>query len=429
MGAAVAPFLGDSRERKERAVMEAGRARRRESVPAREVSEGFAGLAPDPRALQAALEGAAGLSFSDGNAVEILEDEQSLVRLGEDIGRATRSVTFQVYYTEEGHVLRRFAKLFRERAEAGVRVLLLLDAFGTKRLSRREIQRMVGDAVEVGRLRAQRLRHPFRFLHRAHTRSCVIDGRVAYTGGFGLADKWDPAPGEGPAWRELGVRVTGPAALRLQARFTEFWAEVRGEILQGPEFFPAGTVEGGGRTTAGVLASNAAQPVSAALRFLDVLASSAERRLWIYSGYFAPGPDQRRLLESAARRGVDVRVLTCNGSTDLPLVRLSGRGNFPLLLEAGVRIWEFQPRMLHAKALLLDDLLMGIGTLNVDPVSSQLNEETMLVAIDRDLTGELARLFAEDLDRAREVTLDALVSQSLARRALEKACATLVRVP
>lgn len=379
--------------------------------------------------LEAEIEGSTGVAFSGGNAVELLEDEQALRRLAEDIGAATRSVTFQVYYVEKGRTLSRFAELLRERAEAGVRVLVLLDAVGTKGLSTRVIRRMMGDAVAVAKVRPERLRHPFRFLHRAHSRTCVIDGRIAYTGGFGLADKWDPHHGDGPTWRELAVRVTGPAALRLQSRFAELWVEARAEALHGSDLFPADPVRGDGEVTAGLLVSRGEQRISGARRLLDVLSSHAERRLWIYSGYFAPDPDHCALLTSLAKRGVDVRVLTCNARTDLPIVRLAGRGNFPPLLEAGVRIWEFQPRMLHAKAFVLDDRLMGVGTLNVDPVSTRLNDETMLLALDEGLTGELARAFRRDLARATEIRLETLAGQSFLRRAAERVASTFVRMP
>jgi cardiolipin synthase len=381
-------------------------------------------------ALEAMLAGSTGVSFSNGNTVEILEDEDVLRGLARDIRRARSSVTFQVYYIEKGRVLDEFAQLLRERAEAGVRVHLLLDAFGTKRLSRRAVQRMVGPLVKVARLRPKGLRHPVRYLHRAHCRSCVVDGTIGYTGGFGLADKWDPTPGEGPAWRELAVRVTGPAALQMQGRFTELWAEARGgEVLKGSTLFPAEAVADHGTVAAGLLVSNATQQVSAAMRLLDVLCSTAESRLWIYSGYFAPSPRQRDLLEAAARRGVDVRILTSNELTDLQLVRFSGRGNYSRLLDAGVRIWEFQPRMLHAKGFLLDHALMGIGTLNVDPVAGELNDENALVTVDEELTRALAEVFEKDLGQAREITLATLQDQPRWRRWVERAAAPLVRLP
>jgi cardiolipin synthase len=380
--------------------------------------------------LEALLEGFVGVPLSTANDVELLEDEHVLQRLAEDLGNARQSITFQVYYIEKGHVLDEFVRLFRSRAQAGVRVRLLVDALGTKALSTRKIRRFLGDSVQVARVRGERLRHPIRFFQRAHSRTCVIDGCIAYTGGFGLSDKWAPTPGSKLPWRDLAVRVVGRAALTLQGQFTKLWAEARkGELIPEAELFPPEALEASGRTTAGVLVSSGSQAITGASRFLEVLCARAEKRLWIYSGYFAPGPEQRAILEAAARRGVDVRVLTANERTDLGIVRLAGRGQYPALLEAGVRIWEYQPSMLHAKAFLLDERLAGVGSLNMVPASTELSEETVLIALDPRVARGLAHLFLHDLAHSREVRAETWGRQPLLRRLSERAGALLLRVP
>jgi cardiolipin synthase len=287
-----------------------------------------------------------------------------------------------------------------------VRVFVVLDAFGGQALQGAWADSLRAAGVEVAFLRRERLAAINRVANRSHVRAIVIDGVVGYTGGFGLADYWlgdGHTPGE---WRETNVRVRGPAVAQLQAAFGVAWANATGQILAGDVLFPEAALAPSGSAAAAVIFMQPTKGTTPAGRYLALSIASARRTLYISNAYFIPDADFRRLLAAAVARGVDVRVLTPGDRSDIKAVYFASRDRFPELLRSGVRLYEYQPAMMHAKTLVVDGVWSAVGSMNFDNRSLALNDEALLVALDARVGASMDSLFRDDLRFAREITLE-----------------------
>jgi cardiolipin synthase A/B len=369
-----------------------------------------------------------GLDLDPGNQVEILlNGNETFPRLWRDIRSARSSVTLRLYFVLPGAAAESLHVALVDRARAGVPVFFMYDSFGSD-FRDGYIESLRAAGVRVAEFRPLRWYELARVQNRSHVRAVIVDGRVAYTGGFGIDDMWLGDGRHEEQWRDTNVRFEGPAVPQLQAVFLAGWAEATGELLTGPLFFPprpaiAGTVLG-----AGVLFTSPTTGSTPAERFLALSIASAARTLYITNAYFVPDDDQRRLLVAAARRGVDVRVLTAGRKTDMPAARLAGRRRYAELLAAGVRIYEYQPTMIHAKTLAVDGVWTSLGTMNFDNRSTALNEESNLVVYDAGLGARVDSVFARDLRYSREITLPEFRRRGIASRALEIGASALVRM-
>ena len=259
-----------------------------------------------------------GTHIEAGNRVEILlNGEGTYPSLWKDIASAKKTVTVQMYYSQPGAVADTMAKYLSERARAGVRVLLLLDAFGSQPLSKEWIKGLRDARVEVAWLRPLRWYTLHKATQRSHVRVVVVDGRVGYTGGFGLADYWLGDGRHDDQWRETNIRFYGPTVAALQAAFASGWAETTGELLTGDVFFPPVAFEDKGNVNAGLMHSLPTIGSTPAERFLALTIAGSRKTLYISNSYFVPNLDFCDLLIKAAKRGVDVRVLTVGQKTDV----------------------------------------------------------------------------------------------------------------
>jgi cardiolipin synthase len=296
-----------------------------------------------------------------------------------------------------------------------------------------------------------------RVQHRLHSRAVVIDGAVGYTGGFGISDKWVRDTVGDPRWRDMSVRFTGPAVAEMQATFLSAWAEATGELLTGGVFFPDVSSEdrsAGGRseeaTTDGRAAATTARPEptsdsdaivkggdaiadvtagflysrpgigpTAAERYLAATLAAAERTLYVANSYFVPTPLIVELLLAAEDRGVDVRLLLPSELIDIPTSRYAGRSFYDQLLKAGVRIFEYQPSMMHAKTMVVDGSWVALGTLNMDNRSMRLNDESALLVDDERVGARMDSIFLHDISQAREITLTVHAERPGRERLLE----------
>ena len=339
-----------------------------------------------------------------GNRVELaLDGDGTFERLWADLRAATRSITVQMYYAEPGRVADRLSDILVERARAGVRVAFLFDAFGAGGLPRAYLAALRAAGVRAVAFRPLRLRNLWVVQNRSHVRGVVVDGRVGWTGGFGIDDKWLGDGHTDHAWRETNVRFEGPAVLQLQAAFVAAWAEATGELLSGSVMTD---VHDGGVAAAGLLATAPTLGSTPAERFLALSIAGAQERLWITNAYFAPDRHFVALLTGAARRGVDVQVLVGGPRTDVRAARLAARSRYERLLAAGVRVFEYQPSTLHAKTFVADGVWVSVGTMNFDNRSLALNDEATLMVLDHALGGELEAVFRADLAHAEEIHLD-----------------------
>jgi cardiolipin synthase len=217
--------------------------------------------------------------------------------------------------------------------------------------------------------------------------------------------------------------------LQLQATFAAGWAEATGTLLAGDLFFPPEDAAAhGGQVIAGLLHASPSVGSTSAERYYALAIGSARRRLWLSNSYFVPSENFRELLAAAAKRGVDVRILTCNEDGDVKSTYYAGRATYDELLGRGVRIWEYQPAMMHAKTIVADGRFVSVGTVNFDNRSMSFNDETTLLAIDDALGARMERLFESDLDYSTEITRELHAARGLRRKLLERGASLLQRV-
>ncbi len=370
-----------------------------------------------------------GTHLDSGNNVQImLNGDGTYPQLWKDLASAQQTVTVQMYYSQPGAVADTMAKYLIDRAQHKVRVLLLLDAFGSQPLKREWIASLKRAGVEVVWLRPLRWYTLQKAAQRSHVRVVVVDGRIGYTGGFGLADYWLGDGHHEDQWRETNVRFEGPTVAALQAAFAAGWAEATGELLTGDMFFPKTSFANAGNVEAGLMHSIPSTGSTPAERFLALSIAGARRTLYITNSYFVPGENFLRILLKAAHRGVDVRVLTVSNKTDVKTTWYAGRTYYESLLEGGVKIYEYQPTMMHAKTMVVDGMWSYIGSMNFDNRSLSFNNESLLLALDRNVGAQMDSVFLEDIKWSKEIKLDEFRKRPLAGRILEWGAQKLRRV-
>ena len=368
-----------------------------------------------------AVEALTGAAISCGNEAQLLiNGDEIFPAFLETIQGAERTLNVQTYVYWTGDIAHDVAGAICERAKAGVTCRVLLDAVGAAPMDSGLIDRMTDAGVHVVRFRPPKPYAIKRIQHRTHRRLLVADGRIGMTGGVGIAQEWTGNAEDPEHWRDTHVRVEGPVVRGLQGAFAESWLEATGCVLAGDEDLPElEEVDDSGpmqvmRSRAGVGDTNAE-----ALYYLAI--ASARRSLELTSAYFAPRPAFSKALQEAAQRGVDVRVLVPGENIDKQFVRLAGRASYDELLEAGVRIFEYGPTMLHAKSLCVDEAWSSVGSVNFDNRSFALNDEATLCVQSEAFAAKLHEAFERDLTVSDELTLDAWRSRGRLQRLGERA--------
>ena len=370
-----------------------------------------------------------GTHIDPGNAVRILlNGNGTYPQLWKDIAAAQHTITVQMYYSQPGAVADTMAKYLIERARNKVRVLLLLDAFGSQPLKREWIASLKAAGVEVIWLRPLRWYTLQKAAQRSHVRVVVVDGRIGYTGGFGLADYWLGDGHHEDQWRESNVRFEGPTVAALQAAFASAWAEATGELLTGDMFFPNISFADVGDVLAGLMHSVPSTGSTPAERFLALSIAGARKSLYISNSYFVPGENFMQLLLAAAKRGVDVRVLTVSGKTDVKTTWYAGRTYYEKLLAGGVKVYEYEPTMMHAKTMVVDGMWSYIGSMNFDNRSLSFNNESLLVTLDRRIGAEMDSIFIDDTKWSKEMKLEEFKKRPLSGKILEWGAQKLRRI-
>ncbi|MEO5903301.1 MAG: phospholipase D-like domain-containing protein [Gemmatimonadaceae bacterium] len=369
-----------------------------------------------------------------GHEVEFfINGDETYPRLWADLRSAKKSITMQMYYCNKGKMADTLLEILVERAAAGVEVYLLHDAFGTT-LPDEYFKTLKKAGVKVRPFRPFSFKSLQKIQHRAHIRVIVIDGTVGYTGGFGIDDKWYGTGRDKDQWRDTNVRFTGPAVRQLQATFVVCWAEASTNLLTSDCLFPANGPPDGGSDKAsdGMLAAvlHASPTIGStpAERFFVLSIAAAREKLYISNSYFVPHKAFRQLLCGAARRGVDVRVLTVSGSSDVKSTWYAGRARYEELFEGGVRIFEYQPAMMHAKTIVVDGAWLSVGSMNADNRSISFNEESNLVVLDARAGQQMEAIFLEDLTFAKEIDPKEFGNRGWKEKIAEKACHMIWRV-
>src|SRR5689334_20037559 len=367
-----------------------------------------------------------GASLLQGNRVEVaLNGDGTKPRLWDDLRSATESITLQLYYKTSGQMADTLQHILIDRAAAGVRVFLLYDAFGTQGLAASSRRALQDAGVAVVPFRPLSLWRLHLLQNRSHVRGIVIDGRIGWTGGFGIDDKWFGDGLTNGSWRETNVRFEGPAVRQLPAAFAAAWVEATGVLFTGRATLD---FQENGVASAGLLHTSPTLGSTAAERFYALTIAGARQTLYITNSYFAPDRSFVELLTAAARRGVDVRILTAGPRTDVTIVRSAGRAWYDTLLSAGVHIYEWRPTTLHAKTFVVDGQWSTVGSMNFDNRSMALNDEATLMVIDGAIGEEMNRVFLTDLEQADEITLASFRQRSWVERIAEGAASAITRL-
>lgn len=338
----------------------------------------------------------------EGNAVTVLQDEAFFEALLADVAGAEASVHFETYVWWTGEIAGRLADAFAERARAGVEVRVLVDAVGGKAMEA-DLRRSMKEAgVELAFFHPLSLRSLGQYNNRDHRKLAILDGRVGYAFGHGVASEWTREGGRTP-WRDTAIRAEGPVVRALQGAFTENWIETTGEVPVGAASFPELAVVGDVR--AHVVTSSHLGQASTVELLYKVAISSATEELLIQNPYFLPDDDLLELVLDAAVRGVRVRLMVPGEEgTDSKIIFHASHTHFPRLLAAGVEIYYYQPVLLHQKILVIDRLWSHVGSTNFDSRSFEINEEVSVGVLDAGVAEELAAAFERDLESCREVT-------------------------
>ncbi len=345
-----------------------------------------------------------GSPLMDGNHIEILRNGvQIFPSMLSAIRLAQKTINLEFYIYWDGEIGRQFAEALAERARAGVAVKVILDSVGSAQMSQSLIDFLLRNGIDLEWYHPLRWYTLSRLNHRTHRKLMVIDGTVGFSGGVGIADEWLGDADAKNHWRETVVRLEGPAVTQLQFAFMDNWVKSRGELLTGLDYFPQ--VEARGHHLTQVIKSSPSEGSSAVKLLYIVSIVSATKSIYISNAYFVPDRDTLRALEGAVRRGVDVRVIVPGEYTDVPLVREASRMHYELMLRRGIRIFEYQPTMMHAKTMVVDGIWSTVGSSNFDERSFRLNDEVNVNVYNEEIAQQMESMFFHDLARCEEITL------------------------
>lgn len=376
----------------------AGRAHVRHEVPRL--------YAADEQTFNRTMGSLLGRGIEGGNRVQaLINGEQIFPAMIEAIRHAQHTITFETYIYWSGQTGREFAEALSERARAGVRVHLLVDWVGSGRMDPALLQMMKSAGVEIRKFHPLRWYNLDRMNNRTHRKLLVVDGRIGFTGGVGIADQWRGNAQDPDHWRDSHFSIEGPAVAQMQAVFVDNWIKVSGSVLHGREYFPP--LEAAGDAAAQVFSSS---PTSGGehMRLMYLLAiTAAKHSIRLSSAYFIPDQITREALSDARIRGVRVQIIVPGRHNDTETTRRASRALWGELLQAGIDIYEYQPTMYHCKMMIVDSRFVSVGSTNFDPRSFALNDEANLNIYDAAFARSQEHVFEQDLTRSRQVSLEA----------------------
>jgi cardiolipin synthase len=352
--------------------------------------------APFASALQQSL----GVELRPGHAVTLLSNGAVFDALDEEIRKARSSVHILLYIWEKGAASDRMVAALVDRAKAGVACRILIDDFGSPDFAKDVQPALTAAGCDV-RIFRPGLAEGDK-LARNHRKVVVVDGRVGFTGGFGIRDNWLGDGVTAKGWRDANVRFTGPAVAGAQQAIAENWQEAGGPLFP-PEAFPP--ADGSGSASAAFVTSTVSPVLTRSARLVQLMIQAAKKRLWIANAYFVPSQAILEMLKRKASEGVDVRLLMPGKEkSDSKASAGAQHVEYGPLVERGIRIFEYQPSMMHAKTMVVDDELSVVASINLDPLSLNKLEEVALVVQDRAFAANLARTFEVDVTHATPVT-------------------------
>jgi cardiolipin synthase len=365
------------------------------------------------------LEGVLGYQATEGNRVAILRNgDEIFPPMLEEIANAHHTIDFLTFVYWKGEIGTEFANRLAERAKAGVRVRVLLDAWGARPIEKSLIKQMDDAGVILRWFRPLRRILPRDFNHRTHRKILVVDESVAFTGGVGISDLWLGDARNEHEWRDTHFKIEGPAVDGLRAAFLENWSETDPVIFEAAyDRFPDQPQFGGTslQCVPGVSATGGSDMNS----LFRTLLQLAQRQFRITTAYFVPDENLNERLCEAAGRGVHVQILLPGPFADKRFVQIEAEADYGRLIKAGVELWNYQTSMLHAKVMTMDGIVANVGSANFNARSLNCDDEINLMAFDRSIVKVLDEHFELDLERSSRVSLAQWKKRSMLQRGAE----------
>ena len=354
-----------------------------------------------------------------GNAVtELLNGDQIFPPMLAAIQGAKKSITFETYIYWSGDIGKQFADALSERARAGVRVHVLLDWVGSANMDESYLTEMKEAGVQIEKFHKPHWYNLARLNNRTHRKLLVVDGQVGFTGGVGIAPHWMGNAQDPDHWRDSHYLVRGPVVAQMQATFLDNWLKVTGKVLHGALYFPP--IAPAGAQKAQMFSSSPSSGSESMQLMYHLAITAAERSIDLSVAYFVPDELTQKHLMDALARGVRVRFITPGEHTDTDTVKAASRATWGPLLQAGALIYEYQPTMYHCKVMIVDQLLVSVGSTNFDNRSFRLNDEANLNVYDAAFARRQTEVFEDDLKRSRRVTYEEWLNRPLREKAHEK---------
>jgi cardiolipin synthase len=365
-----------------------------------------------------------GPPIAEGNKIDtLLNGDEIFPAMLTAIRSAKTTITFETYIYWSGSIGQEFVDALTERAAAGVRIHVLLDWVGSVKMDAQLLEALKRAGVEVERFHEPHWSNWGQLNNRTHRKLLVIDGRIGFTGGVGIADQWRGQARNDKEWRDTHFRIEGPVVAQMQSVFLDNWMRATGKVLHGVAYFPALKPAG---PLAAQMFSSSPSGGSESMQLMYLLAITAARKtIDLANSYFVPDELTIKTLIDAAHRGVKVRVLTPNGHIDSEVVRKASRGSWGPMLRAGIEVAEYQPTMFHVKGLVVDGMFSSVGSTNFDNRSFRLNDEANLNVLNVDFGHEQQRVFDIDWSKARRISLDEWERRPLTERMLERLASLL----
>ena len=372
----------------------------------------------DPQFLRA-MGALLGPNIVGGNlAQELLNGDQIFPAMLTAIRGAQRSITFETYIYWSGDIGREFAAALAERAQAGVKVHVLLDWVGSAKIDESFLQEMRKAGVVILKFHEPSWYNFARLNNRTHRKLLVVDGKTGFTGGVGIAPKWTGAGQDAEHWRDSHFRIEGPVVAQMQAVFLDNWLKVTGEVMHGEAYFPP--LQAVGQSDAQVFSSSPAGGSESMQLMYQLAITAAERSIDLSSAYFVPDELTSKSLTEALKRGVKIRIVVPGEIIDTETVRAASRGSWGPLLKAGAEIYQYQPSMYHCKLMIVDKLLVSVGSTNFDNRSFRLNDEANLNVFDAGFAERQTGIFETDLRHAKQISYAAWANRPWKEKLLER---------
>jgi Phosphatidylserine/phosphatidylglycerophosphate/cardiolipin synthases and related enzymes len=365
-----------------------------------------------------------GPSLVGGNRFQaLLNGDEIFPAMLSAIEGARETINFETYIYWSGVIGKKFSEALSERARAGVKVHLLLDWLGSNKMDPASITAMEEAGAQVTRYHPLRFYNLHRFNNRTHRKLLIVDGRIGFTGGVGIADLWTGHAQDPEHWRDSHYRVEGPVVTQMQAVFIDNWIKATGKVLHGVEYFPVVSPVADG---AAQMFSSSPSGGAESMELMYLLAiTAAEHSIYLSSAYFVPDEMTRDALVDAVKRGVKVQIITPGPHIDTETVRRASRARWGDLLEAGVEMFEYQPTMYHCKIMIVDERFASVGSTNFDPRSFDLNDEANLNILDAEFAQQQVEVFRRDLSQSRQITFAQFRERPFFERVIEHGASLL----